>query len=78
MKRGSYFWVCGWNGENTFKFNLSSESSLRTINLVCSSNSFKSVDEKPYSVTIQNLFIVLLISKTWSRFYFFESVGEVL
>ena len=64
--------------ETTFKFNLSSESSLRTINLVCSSNFFKSVDEKPYGVTIQNLFMVLLIFKTWSRFYFFESVDEVL
>ena len=64
MKSGSYFWVCGRNGGNTFRFNLSSKSSLRTINLVCSSNFFKSVDEKPYGVTIQNLFMVLLIFKT--------------
>lgn len=60
MKSGSYFWVCGRNGGNTFRFNLSSKSSLRTINLVCSSNFFKSVDENPYGV-----------SKISSWYYFF-------
>lgn len=71
MKSGSYFSVCGWNGENSFKFNLSSESSLRTINSVCSSSFFKSVDENPYGVTIQNLFgMVLLILKHEVGFIF--------